>query len=426
MIRPVRRIGLYGYLGSGNLGNDASLEAVLTWLRSTGPEVELRGITIAPDELRARYGIASVPLHWSSRQAEDGRAGTAVRKVLGLLVDVPRSIRLAGSVDAVVVPGMGVLETGLGSRPWNLPLWQFLVAAACRLRRRPFVLLNVGADRAANPLTRWLYAATTNLAAHVSYRDQESADAMRESGSTAAAVVVPDVAFTHPAPTAADPEPGLVVVGAMAYYGYSDDPVRGAGVRRQYVATLAGALGRILDTGCRVELVGGDRVDVEIADDLRAAVLAARPGLREDLVVVRACTRFGELTELMSRAEVVVGSRFHNLICALRLGRPTISISYAGKCHHLMQQMGLADYSQDIEQLDADLLVDQVARARREAAVLTEQVRRATAAYPDRVATVLDHVAGETLGLERPRAAAPPDPGPPSEQARKVPAWQRT
>ncbi len=55
----------------------------------------------------------------------------------------------------------------------------------------------------------------------------------------------------------------------------------------------------------------------------------------------------------MSRAEVVVASRFHNVICALRLARPTISIGYAGKNHHLMRQMGLEDYSQDIEHLDA-------------------------------------------------------------------------
>ena len=43
---------------------------------------------------------------------------------------------------------MGVLEDGLGHRPWNLALWQFLVASACRLRKRPFVLLDVGANRA--------------------------------------------------------------------------------------------------------------------------------------------------------------------------------------------------------------------------------------------------------------------------------------
>ena len=418
MTRPVRRVGLYGYLGSGNLGNDASLEAVLTWLRSTYPDLELRCITIAPDEVQARYGIRSVPLHWSSARTGGGPAKRAARKVLGLLIDVPRSLVLAGSVDAIVVPGMGVLEDGLGHRPWNLSLWQFLVASACRLRKRPFVLLDVGANRALSPMTRWLNTATTNLAAHVSYRDQESADAMRESGSKADAMVVPDVAFTHPSPTSAEPEPGLVVVGAMAYYGHADDPVQGAGVRRQYVATLAGALGRILDTGCRVELVGGDGVDIAIADDVRAAVLAARPDTREDTVVVRACTRFGELTELMSRAEVVVGSRFHNIVCALRLARPTVSISYAGKCHHLMQQIGLADYHQEIEQLDADLLVDQVARARRDGTEIADQIRRATAEFPARVRSVLDQVARGPLRLDPSAETA--------HQLDEVVAWPRT
>jgi polysaccharide pyruvyl transferase WcaK-like protein len=193
----------------------------------------------------------------------------------------------------------------------------------------------------------------------------------------------------------------------MAYYGHADDPVRGMGVHRQYVATLADALGRILDAGCRVELVGGDGVDIEIAEDVRAAVLAARPDAPPDRVVVRACTRFGELTQVMSRAEVVVASRFHNIICGLRLARPTISIGYAGKNHHLMRQMGLDDLSQDIEHLDADLLVDQVATARRDAAALTGQIRRATADYPARLRVVLDQVAHGTLGLELTPAGKP-------------------
>ena len=313
---------------------------------------------------------------------------------------------------------MGVLEDGLGSRPWNMPLWLFLIAAACRIRRKPFVLVNVGADRATNPLTRWLYATTTDLATHVSYRDQESADAMRESGSKARALVAPDVAFIHPASTQPEPEPGLVVVGAMAYYGYSDDPVRGADVRRQYVATLADAVGQVADSGCRVVLVGGDRVDTEIARDVRSAVLATRPDRFDDAVVVRECTRFGELTEQMSRAEVVVASRFHNVVCALRLARPTISIGYAGKNHYLMRQMGLEDYSQDIEQLDGRRLVAQIATARRDATALADQILLVTATYPDRVATLLDHVATEALDLDPPRAKTTmPD---------KVHAWLRT
>jgi polysaccharide pyruvyl transferase WcaK-like protein len=415
--RPVRRIAVYGYLGSGNLGNDASLEAVLAWLRSTHPDVELRGITVAPDELRTRYGIRSVPLHWSSAREGGGRAGRAARKLSGLVLDVPRSLAVAGSVDAVIVPGMGVLEDGLSSRPWNMPLWLFLIAAACRIRRRPFVLLNVGANRARNPLVRWLYVATAALATHLSYRDRESAEEMRQAGSRARAVVAPDVAFVHPAPTTADPEPGRVVMGVMAYYGHADDPVRGADVRRRYVATMAETVVRLVDSGCRVVLVGGDRVDVDVARDVRTAVRATRPDLSEDAVVLRECTRFDELTEEMSRAEVVVASRFHNLVCALRLARPPVSVGYAGKNHHLMRAMGLERYMQIIDDVDADRLVEQVQAARRDQAELSDRIRSATADYPDQVRALLDQVAVGALQLDPSRHE--------SRQLNEVGAWLR-
>jgi polysaccharide pyruvyl transferase WcaK-like protein len=54
MSQPVRSVALFGYLGSGNIGNDATFETVLGWLRSTYPEVEVRCITIAPEEVTAR------------------------------------------------------------------------------------------------------------------------------------------------------------------------------------------------------------------------------------------------------------------------------------------------------------------------------------------------------------------------------------
>lgn len=38
------RVGLFGLLGSGNLGNDGSMEAVLGYLRSAHPEAVVDAI----------------------------------------------------------------------------------------------------------------------------------------------------------------------------------------------------------------------------------------------------------------------------------------------------------------------------------------------------------------------------------------------
>ncbi len=59
---PVRGIALYGYLGSGNIGNDATLETVLEWLGSSHPSVPVSCITIAPEAVTARYGMPASAL----------------------------------------------------------------------------------------------------------------------------------------------------------------------------------------------------------------------------------------------------------------------------------------------------------------------------------------------------------------------------
>ena len=86
MSRPVRRVAFFGYLRSGNVGSDATFETVLAWLRSTQPDVEVRCVTIAPDEVIARYGAPSVPLAWGSSHTGGNRVTEASRKLLGRLL----------------------------------------------------------------------------------------------------------------------------------------------------------------------------------------------------------------------------------------------------------------------------------------------------------------------------------------------------
>ena len=222
---------------------------------------------------------------------------------------------------------------------------------------------------------------------------------MARAGARDPAAVAPDLALPIPPQRLAKPEPGRIVVGVMAYYGREDDPKRGADVRRRYVATMADAIAQLASAGHHVVLVGGDRVDVDVAREVRAAVLSCCPDLPDDAVQVREFTTFNELTEEMMRAEVVIASRFHNLICALRLARPTVSVGYAEKNRHLMEALGLDDYCQDIEQLDASQLVAQVRAAHGEREVLAARIRRGTSDYAHEVEGLLERVASEALGL---------------------------
>lgn len=209
----------------------------------------------------------------------------------------------------------------------------------------------------------------------------------------------PDLVFAHPVPKQAKPEPWRVAAGVMVFYGPGDDPVRGAGARRRCVAAMADAMAQVTDDGAQVVLVGADRVDMDVAHEVRAAILTARPGLRDDAVLVREFMTFTEMTEEMRRAEVVIASRFHNLIRALRLARPTVPAGYAKKNHHVMEALGLEAYSRDLADVDASSLVAQIRAAREDAGSLTNRIRRGPSEYADEVESLLQQVAREALGL---------------------------
>lgn len=398
MTRQVRRIAFYGYLGSGNLGNDASLETVLHWWRTHHPEIELHCITIAPEAVRERYGVSAEPLAWRSRRDSRYPVGRVLQRLVGRGLDLVRTFRLAGSGDAIIVPGMGVLESSLGTRPWGMPAWLFGLAIACRMRGRRFLLLDVGADVADSRATRWLTGRTVAAAAHVSYRDQESADAMATLTTRRPDAVAPDLAFAHPASREIRPEPGRLVLGVMAFYGPSDDPVVGAAIHDRYLTALADGIGILIRDGMQVVLVNGDGVDDKVAEEVLARCRRLDPRLSPEAVQVRRCRTFLELTEEMARAEIVAGSRFHNVIAALRIGRPTIAIGYAPKSRHLMEAMVGGSYSVDLVELDADRLVSLVRRARAHRDDLVELIGRSAAGASESVESLLQEVGEDLLG----------------------------
>ncbi len=379
-------VAFYGLLGSGNLGNDASLETLLWWFGENLPEVDLACVTVAPEVTRSRYGLRSLALARHRTDDHDGRA-SVFRRLIGRLLDLPNARTVARSADAVVVPGMGVLEEGFRTRPWGVPAWLFSVALACRLTGRRFVLLGVGAEPIRNPVTRWLFRRVVGMAGYVSYRDQESAAAMSSSGRTPDAVGA-DVAFAHPAPVVVAPQPGLVVIGVIDYHGDGPNPERD--VHERYVAGLVDVVDRLVAAGDRVRLVVGDAADASVAERVRQELLRRRPDAAP-AVGVQVATRFEELSEQMSDAEVIVASRYHNLICALRLGRPVVSLSYGRKSAWLMERFGLQSHERPIEHLDPDALLAELAELRRDGAVLAGRIRDRADELRKEALFLLDH-----------------------------------
>jgi polysaccharide pyruvyl transferase WcaK-like protein len=77
----------------------------------------------------------------------------------------------------------------------------------------------------------------------------------------------------------------------------------------------------------------------------------------------------------------VVATRFHNVVAALLLAKPVLSIGYAAKNDELMADMGLAAYCPAIEELDVERLKEQLLRLRAEREEIAATIAARARAY---------------------------------------------
>ena len=181
--RIAPKVGLFGLLGSGNSGNEASMETVLAYLREAHPDAVVDALCGGPERVRARYGLDAEPLFWYEKfEQRKTSAPAALLKVLGKGIDTVHIASWVRRHDAVIAPGAGALETTLPQRAWGFPYALFLLAASGRLFGTKVALVSVGADLINKRTTRWLSNATARLASYRSYRDAYSRDAMRQRG----------------------------------------------------------------------------------------------------------------------------------------------------------------------------------------------------------------------------------------------------
>jgi polysaccharide pyruvyl transferase WcaK-like protein len=370
------RVGLFGLLGSGNIGNDASMESVLSYLRAGHPGTVVDAMCIGPGPVRDQYGIEAIPLQWYRKHDQRVSGVTAVPlKVLGKGLDAFRTARWVFGHDVVIVPGMGVLEASLPLRASGFPYAMFLLCASGKLFGTKVALVSVGATAVNQRLIRWLFSSAARLACYRSYRDVLSRDAMAQQGlDTTQDPVYPDLVFGLPSPPANPGDPMIVGVGVMDYFGGNDDRGRSGQIHASYVENMKDFIRWLVDDGRKIRLFVGDRCDDNVVQEILADLREKRPDLGSAWVVAEPVSSFAELTRAMEPVGTVVATRYHNVLCALRLAKPTISLGYAGKNSALMADMGLAGFCQSAGSLDLDRLIGQFQELENRSAQLRQMI----------------------------------------------------
>jgi len=351
----VKRIGLFGNFGGGNLGNEGSLEAMLLFLRQAYPDADMVCICTAPDVIREQFSIPTLPI--SAIRSLNGGKLTKVRDRIADHVGVFRNVR---NLNVLLVPGTGVLDD-FGERPIGFPYSVFLVCLMAKLRGIKVAFVSIGAGPIVHPLSRWFMKSAARLAAYRSYRDTISKEFMGTIGlDVSNDPVYPDLAFGLPNPVPVDVAKSkklTVGLGVMAYYGWS--AAGDEAIYDLYMAKLATFAIWLLRNGYRIRILIGESTDQQAVDDLTKAIAGAIGTIPPDSIVADTPHSLVDIMTQIFSVDVVVATRFHNVLCALKVGKPTISLGYARKNDVLMEEMGLGAFCHNVERFHVDALIQQ-------------------------------------------------------------------
>lgn len=381
-----KRIGLFGLFGSGNSGNDASLEAMVGFLRQVRPDAELVCFCAcsagADDVVTRTLDLPAIPFALARPKAGLlrilDRFSLQVPRQLASLV---RALVQMRRLEVLIIPGTGILDDFQES-PLGMPLVLFGWCLAAKLCRARIAFVSIGAGPIEHPLSRWLMTSAIAMADYRSYRDTGSRAFMERIGfDTRNDAVYPDIAFKVPEPSLpprhdAD-RPLAVGVGVMSYHGWRTDRCRGAAIYETYIAKISQFVLWLLDQGHAVRILMGAEGDRQAMADLVARVAAATPGVPQNRLHADPVHSLHELMQQIAETDMVVATRFHNIVSALKLRKPTVSLGYAQKNDLLMAEMGLGGFCQHIEDLDLRLLFEQFEQLRANRKQYEERLREA-------------------------------------------------
>lgn len=372
------RVALLHHTGGGNLGDDASLVAVLRNIGQRWPEAEIATFTMNPERTAELYGIPSYPLkrhRWEigyrPSKAIANKPQTKLfrwlRNTRMLAVRLPRAFiaessfmaasrQLLKSSDVLVLCGGGQLteRSGAWGFPYTVFTW-FVIAKSVGTR---CIVLNVGAGPLRRFFGKLFVLRALRLADYVSFRDKESQSLVQSIGFKGNTVVFPDNVYSLQVPVQPQSaSEGKPIVGMAPMQYPVDPPFDAASDKVTYqalIAKFATFASALVSRSCVLEFFGTDvSQDPDAVEDLRSVLQSDHGVTPSPFLPV---SSVDDLLSRMSAMDYVVTCRFHGVVFAHLLNKPVIAISPHPKVKDLMNALGLSKYCVDIRTFEPHAL----------------------------------------------------------------------
>lgn len=364
------RIAFYGNFGVGNLGNEATLQAIIERTQQRWPDGRLVCFCTDPEDVRNRHHIAALRAQAVDRAAAGTSGAGARRGALRRIVRIAfkriplelahwiKCLSALRRTDMFIIAGTGIVcdyTTGPMGYPYDIFKLSTL-AALCRVK---LAFLSVGVGPIHHPLSRLMVKWSLALASHRSYRDEASKQYLEGIGfSTKRDSVCPDAVFglsTAAFASGVSSAGWRPIVGlGIKDYGSADQEAL-----RAYLDTMAGFVSwlQARDYGVRL-LIGDIQYDTAAIEQFVGVLKSRGIQTAPPFLIVEPAPTVEDLMRQIGETEAVISARYHNLVLALILSKPVIALSDHGKLNSVVTEFGLGQYLLALRNLTSDALID--------------------------------------------------------------------
>ncbi|WP_227394324.1 polysaccharide pyruvyl transferase family protein [Jeotgalibacillus aurantiacus] len=340
------KIGIVGNYGHDNNGDEAILAGILESLEEHAG-INRRDVVVFsnhPHKTIEEHQVQSVPLIARKKS-----------KIAAITATIRSHIHTIRKLDLLIIGGGGLLMD-LYKR--DAPVYSVPAFLAKRFGCKT-VIWGVGAGPITTPLGTMLIKQMATSADIISVRDQESKELLERIG------------VTNPIQLATDPAFGLtwnrarvktdqlrkIGVTAVPYYSKQYWPVHNEEKYQAYITGFARNLDRIIEEQQAEITFFATKYpqDVEVVNDIQKKMLHGNA-----TSLVEKNMKPQDIMAFSAKQDLIIGTRLHSLILAVRTGTPVIGVGYHRKVGAFTSSINQESFYCEIDQLDELNLVHMV------------------------------------------------------------------
>lgn len=425
-----KRIGVFGHVGNGNLGDEAIMSAVIQSIKHRCPGAEIVGFTLNPKDTRERHKIAAVPIRRIGKikenatflrpsQAGDQKYQQSFEKLLSQIKTNIKNISLLYAflkklqkswhalqasvkelrfvfqcyrnikgIDFLIIAGSHQLIDCIAGGAWGHPYTLFKWVLVAKMVKTKVAFMSVGAGPVQSLLGKFFIKNALLLGSYRSYRDEVSRKCVEKLGVSGHGAVFPDLVFGLCLKSASHHIPSITrsIVGInpvpfkdpQYWLGSSD---RGYDI---YIRKLADFALWVMEKDYKLLFFPTQlRLDPQVIEDIRILINQNKILDTEQDVIDYPVHSMHDLVSAICMTDIVVATRFHGIAIPYLLNKPVMGIAYHEKTVELMRQLGQAEYTLDILQFGLEAMQAKFVALESRKAAIKEEIAQRISAHRD-------------------------------------------